>query len=297
MLQASHRSELGRSKDLPSKPPRYAGSAFAYPHIFLFCAFDPMMRLYIVSDGMCPFGGHVDFRLLYIYKEIQMKHGFWLIAMACTLALTGCKKDKKHHYGPHHHSGMTHDFSDTKKFAKMFDNPKRNAWQKPQEVVRLLELKPGMHVADIGAGTGYFLPHLIKGLSGKGMVYGLDVNKHMVKHMQDRIKKAGWKNVVARKIPGDTPDLKDGSIDRIIIVNTWHHIPKRVAYSKKLHAALRKNGAVYVIDFTKDSKHGPSKKHRLSPELVVKELKAAGLKTTIMKETLPNQYIVRGSKS
>lgn len=223
----------------------------------------------------------------------------WVAVAVMCVAVVGCKKKEKghHHFGPGHGVGMTHDFSDVKKFAKMFESAKRTKWQKPDEVIKLLDLKPGMQVADIGAGTGYFLPYLAKALDGKGKVEGLDINEHMVKYMQKRIKKAGWKHVVARKIAGDDPQIKAGSTDRIIIVNTWHHIPKRVAYSKKLAAALSEQGAVYIIDFTKDAPIGPGKKHRVTPEQVAKELKAAGLKATVMKESLPHQYVVKGSKS
>lgn len=192
--------------------------------------------------------------------------------------------------------GMQHDFSDAEKWAQVFDDPSRAEWQKPQEVVGLMEIEPGMQVADIGAGTGYFLGYLAAAVGEEGRVLGLDPEQNLVDYMNKRAEQAGWKRVRAKVIPYDSPGLPDRSTDRILIVDTWHHIADRGSYSKKLAEALAEGGYVYVVDFTMESPVGPHKDHRLGPEQVMKELQEGGFTVELVDETLPNQYIVRGKK-
>ena len=202
----------------------------------------------------------------------------------------------------HQHGGhpggmdMHHDFSDAEKWAKVFDDPTRLEWQKPQDVVNLMEIEVGMEVADIGAGTGYFLGYLAAAVGPEGGVLGLDPEKNMVEFMNKKAATAGWKQVEARVIPFDSPGLHPASTDRILIVDTWHHIENRGAYAKKLAESLREGGAVFVVDFTLDSPVGPRKEHRLAAETVMQELKEGGLDPELLEESLPHQYIVRAKK-
>jgi len=187
-----------------------------------------------------------------------------------------------------------HDFSDAERFARIFDDPDRDQWQRPAEVVTLLELAPGMTVVDLGAGTGYFVPHLAEAVGPEGRVLALDVEPNMVRHMRARFEAAGLENVSARVVPPDRPGLEAGSVDRILIVDTWHHISQRERYAALLRESLRPGGAVYVVDFTTDSPHGPPVEMRLDAEQVSAELFAAGLEVEVLPESLPWQYVVRG---
>jgi SAM-dependent methyltransferase len=202
------------------------------------------------------------------------------------------------HHGDHHHGaqGFHMDFSEVERFARHFDSPDRDAWQKPNDVVKWIDLRPGHVVADIGAGTGYFLSYWSKAVGPKGRVLALDVEPNMVEYMNRRIRRSGLTNVEARIVAPDDPNLPDGGVDRIVIVDTWHHIDDRPLYTAKLARALSAGGSVAVVDFTLDSDMGPPKEHRLPPEDVVKELEAGGLRGEIVNETLPKQYVVRGTK-
>lgn len=214
--------------------------------------------------------------------------------------------DEGHEPGHHHHDDgrpgaahgghMAHRFDDPEYWSKRFDAPERDAWQKPAEVVAALELEPGMTVADIGAGTGYFLPHLSRAVGAGGKVLALDVEPKLVEHMKKRAETTGLANTEARLIPYDDPKLPAGETDRVIIVDTWHHIAARAAYARKVFEGLRPGGALYVVDFTVDSPHGPPKKHRIPAEVVVTTLKTAGFEAEVIEETLPRQFIVRGRR-
>lgn len=189
------------------------------------------------------------------------------------------------------------DFSNAQKFSKHFDDPARDAWQRPAEVMALLHIEPGSVVADIGAGTGYFVEHLSRAVGPNGTVLALDVEPNMVGFVEKRARERGLANVTARVVKYDDPGLGAGSVARVLIVNTWHHIDDRSRYAQKLAAALAPNGEVWVIDFTLESELGPPARHRLAPEQVVRELEGGGLRAEVVAdERLPNQYVVRAAR-
>jgi len=196
----------------------------------------------------------------------------------------------------HQGQGMHHDFSDVASFASRFEGPERRAWQKPEHVISLLAIEPGMTVVDIGAGTGFFAPYLAAAVGAGGRVLALDVEPNMVKHIEQRVEDEGLSSVEPKLIPYDDPQLMAGSVDRILIVDTWHHIDDRGAYSRKLLEALRPGGRVYVVDFTEESPVGPPRRHRLRSEQVAEELSAGGLEVSQLEEELPNQYVVMGRR-
>jgi ubiquinone/menaquinone biosynthesis C-methylase UbiE len=188
------------------------------------------------------------------------------------------------------------DFSEVERFAQHFDDPKRDAWQQPEEVVRLMNISAGQRVADIGAGTGYFVPYLSRAVGPTGKVLALDVELNMVRHLERRVRDQALRNVEPVHVPPGDPELAGGSVDRILIVNTWHHIGQRSAYAAKLARALKRGGSIWVVDFTLDSDIGPPSEHRLSPAQVATELSSAGLRAEIIRdEALPKQYVVQGS--
>lgn len=191
-----------------------------------------------------------------------------------------------------HGQGMHHDFSDVERYAERFEGPDRIAWQRPEHVVSLLQIRPGMTVVDLGAGTGFFEPYLAAAVGPDGRVLALDVEPAMVSHISQRVEEEGLGPVEARLVPYDDPELEAASVDRVLIVNTWHHIDDRALYAGKLKEALTENGRVYVVDFERDSPHGPPARHRLTAREVVAELEGGGLQATPIEEELPHQYIV-----
>lgn len=202
-----------------------------------------------------------------------------------------------HAHGDHAHGEpLVHRFQNAEQWAKDFDSPERDAWQKPAAVVASLEIKPGMTVADIGAGTGYFLPHLSRAVGASGRVLGLDIEPDMVAYMTKRAGREGLANVEARVVATDDPKLPPASVDRVLIVDTWHHIDQRVPYAQRLAQALKPGGAVFVVDFKRDAKRGPPPHHRLAPEQVKDELGKAGLTVSIIDAGLPEQYVVAGRR-
>ena len=188
---------------------------------------------------------------------------------------------------PHTHE---HRFENAAQWAKEFDDPRRDAWQKPHEVIGALALKPDAVIADIGSGTGYFsvrFSHMVP----KGRVYGLDTEPDMVKYLADRAKREGLGNVVAIQAePGD-PKLPE-KVDVVVLVDVYHHIGNRERYFDKLRASLKPGARVAVIDFRLASPQGPPRAARIAPEKVKSELKQAGYALDREHGFLPNQYFL-----
>src|SRR5439155_11893940 len=97
---------------------------------------------------------------------------------------------------PSHDATARHSFADVEHWVGVFDDPARDAWQKPRELVAALGVRPGMTVADLGAGTGYFSRYLSSAVGPRGTVFAVDVEPNLVVHLRDRAEKEKTDNVV-----------------------------------------------------------------------------------------------------
>lgn len=186
---------------------------------------------------------------------------------------------------------MHHRFDDADRWAKVFDDPARDAWQQPDKVIGLLDLTPNMVVADIGAGTGYFTMRLARQVP-RGQVIATDIEADMIRYLDERAKREAITNVRALVTPPDDPQLGTRAIDRILVVDVWHHLDDRTAYARKLASALKPGGSIAIVDFKLDASRGPPKQHRLAPDAIIGDLRAAGLHAELAPLELPDQYVV-----
>lgn len=192
---------------------------------------------------------------------------------------------------------LVHRFEHAEQWSKELDEPSRDAWQKPAAVVAAMKIEPGMLIADIGAGTGYFESWLSRAVGPEGTVLALDIEPDMVRHLRERGEREHWQNVKPSVVAIDDPGLPPGKVDLILIVDTWHHMSAREQYAKKLRDALKPGGALFIVDFTMEAPRGPPKQHRLAPDGIARELSAAGLATEVLAVGLPDQYVVVGRRS
>ena len=194
------------------------------------------------------------------------------------------------------HEGHVHHFDNPEKYAKNWNSAERAEWQKPDEVIALMAITPGSAVADLGAGTGYFVSYLSAATGPTGKVHALDLEPTMLAWIADHAKKDGLTNVETHQVTFDSTGFEANTLDRLLTVNTWHHIENREAYAKHLFSVIKPGGKVVVVDFTKDAPEGPPAAMRLEPQVIIDELKAGGFSAELVTETLPRQYIVVGTK-
>jgi ubiquinone/menaquinone biosynthesis C-methylase UbiE len=184
-------------------------------------------------------------------------------------------------------------FDDPAYWSKVFDDPGRAAWQKPEELVAALGLRPGQCVADLGAGTGYFSRLLSAAVGPTGTVLAVDPEPNLVAHLRERAEREGSANVVPVLASLDNPRLPAGLVDVVLIVDTFHHIDDRVAYFRRLRQALRPPGRIAIVDWQKrELPVGPEMDHKLAREQVVREMETAGYRLVEEPSILPYQYFL-----
>jgi len=185
---------------------------------------------------------------------------------------------------------MPHDFND-QKWIGILNDPKRDEWQKPSLVVDQLNLQENDVVADLGAGAGYFVAHLAPKIKN-GKVYALDVAPQLLDHIKSESEKNQWKQVETVQITDQDLKLSNQSLDKLLIVNTWHHLPQTKEYAQKVGNLLKSGGKLYLVEFTMEAEQGPPKEHRIEPKTLIKQWQDAGFKAEEVKVALPQQYMV-----
>jgi len=161
--------------------------------------------------------------------------------------------------------------------AQMNQNRGRDSWQKPDEVLKAINLRPGQVIADIGAGDGYFTRRFAEAVGPGGKAIGIDVDPSAVRAMTADAQKLGLTNYEARLVPAEDPMLAPESVEVIFVCDTYHHIDNRIPYFTRIKAALRPGGRLLIIDFPRTTQ---TTSHNVNREELVKELEQAGYRLT-----------------
>jgi cyclopropane fatty-acyl-phospholipid synthase-like methyltransferase len=195
----------------------------------------------------------------------------------------------KHHEYIHHEGH--HRFEDAEAWAKLFEGPKRDAWQKPDTLIKTLNLKQDMIIADIGSATGYFPVRFAKAVPN-GKVYGIDIEKTMVDYLNERARRENLPNLLSILAQPEDPKLPE-PVDLVFICNTYHHIGDREIYFEKLKKYLLPGAQLVIVDFKKgDLPIGPPDHMKLSPEEVISELCGTDYNLVQNHTFLPYQYVL-----
>jgi len=195
---------------------------------------------------------------------------------------------------PHAHAQRPtadHRFDDAEAWSKVFDDPKRDAWQRPAALVAALGIEPDEVVVDLGTGTGYFLESLSRAVP-QGRVIAVDVEPNLLAFVERRVARQKLTNVVWRLAEKDDPKLVE-RLDLVLVVDTYHHIGERSSYFKRLAKQLSPRGRVAIVDFRMGHfPVGPDDSHKLAPEVVEREMKLGGYALCKSWDGLPYQYVL-----
>ncbi|WP_406700006.1 methyltransferase [Singulisphaera sp. Ch08] len=194
------------------------------------------------------------------------------------------------------HGNHKHAFTDPAESAKKWNDPERDKWQRPEEIVAALALKPGATVADIGAGTGYMVAPLSKAVGKGGTVIAIDSSASMVEYLKKQSADLGPAVIVPRKVGPDDPELQAAGVDAVLTLDTWHHVKGREAYARKVYEGLKRGGRFVVVDYEVGAETGPPKEMRLAAGRIVEQLEAGGFRAAVVRESMSRHYMVVGHK-
>lgn len=168
----------------------------------------------------------------------------------------------------------------------------RDEWQKPDEVIALLGVDEGAHVADVGAGGGYFTFKLASVVGETGRVYAVDVDDDMVAYLKERAEADGLANIEVIRGEFDDPLLPDGRIDLVLTSNTYHHIEQRSEYFARLLADLAPGGRVVILELNDHSWFPRTFGHMTPKQMIVDEMTAAGYRLVDDFDIVERQHFV-----
>jgi ubiquinone/menaquinone biosynthesis C-methylase UbiE len=173
------------------------------------------------------------------------------------------------------------------------EHPRRVRWQKPAAVLRVLGIRRGEVVADVGAGPGYWTVRLARAVGPSGRVFAVEPEIAVIEVLRRRLAAARTRNVTPVLGEADDPRLPVRSCDLVLLVNTYHHFADGIAFLRRLAAALKRGGRVVNIDFARRrTPVGPPVEHRIAREAFLRAARRAGLELVGEHRFLPYQYFV-----
>jgi ubiquinone/menaquinone biosynthesis C-methylase UbiE len=184
-----------------------------------------------------------------------------------------------------------------KSVANTLGAPSRDEIQKPGQLVKVMQLKPGMTVADIGTGIGYMLPFLSRAVGPEGKVIAEDIFDDFLASAKQRAEDQKLQNVTFVKGTETDPNLPEGALDRVLALDVYHHFDYPEKMLAAVHKALKPDGRLVVVEYYKRPEampNGRAMTHiRLDMPDVIKEIEANHFRLVSERETIKNsQYML-----
>lgn len=188
---------------------------------------------------------------------------------------------------------------DVKDAIKRFEGESREIAANAKEIVTACKIKPGMSVADVGAGTGLFTRKFASEVGDKGKVYAVDIASNFLRHIEKSCGEDKIKNVETVLCDQFSTKLPVNSVDIVFICDTYHHFEFPQRTLKSIHEALKPEGRIILIDFHRIA--GKSSEFvmghvRAGQEVFVEEIKSAGFKVIGEEKFLKENYFVQFEK-
>jgi predicted methyltransferase len=170
---------------------------------------------------------------------------------------------------------------DFAQWVERFESPGREVYDQRMAIVAASGVKPGMRVADIGAGTGLFTLLFARVVGPSGQVYAVDISPTFTDNIHKRARSEGLNNIHAVVNTQNDARLAANSIDLAFVCDTYHHFEQPHAMLASLYRALKADGTLVIIDFVRveGQSSGWVLDHvRTGKETVIREVEAAGFK-------------------
>lgn len=190
---------------------------------------------------------------LFLCDLCVVRRAVWSVVLALLVAVDSAAIAQDHHH-PGQITPVAKKLNevfggDAAAAAKGLESPGRALFDKRFEVVDLLDLKPGMTIADVGAGSGLFTRLFAQRVGPTGTAYGVEISKDLVDYIAKTSANQGLRNVKAILGTPDSPKLADGSVDIVFVADSYHHFEYPREMLSGIKRALRPGGVFWLIDW------------------------------------------------
>ena len=180
------------------------------------------------------------------------------------------------------------------------ERPEREIEENTTMLLKYLDLKSGMRIADIGAGSGYYT-RMLSTRIGNGKVYAVDIEPEMIAYLKEKIKKEKLSNISTVLGTEKSVSLPAESMDMMLLVDVYHEFSFPYEMALSMYKSLKPKGKLVLVEFRTEDDAVPIKTiHKMSEAQAVKELKAAGFRLEKNIGNLPWQhcmvFVKEGSK-
>lgn len=176
-----------------------------------------------------------------------------------------------------------------------YESENRDKWQKPAKVVEALGIQPGWVIADIGTGSGYFVPYFSRAAGSHGRVFAVDIQQEMLALVERKVDELHLTNVTTVLSYEDETRLEADSVDLAILVDVFHELGSPKGLLSDLGKVLKPDGRLAIIDYYRDKEVpgiGPPIRYRVPERRLIAEVQDAGFKLTEQHRFLPYQYFL-----
>ena len=189
--------------------------------------------------------------------------------------------------------------ADVRRWRGVFERDGREVWDRRHDILAALNLKPGTAIADIGAGTGFFVMLCAEAVGPKGRVYAVDITRNFIDAIRTRANGMGYRNVIGVVNSARSVLLPVNSIDLAFSSDTYHHFEYPDSTLASIHAALKPGGELVVVDFKRIP--GVSVPWvighvRAGEDVVAREIEQAGFDLIERKDFMQTQFYLRFRK-
>jgi SAM-dependent methyltransferase len=224
----------------------------------------------------------------------------WLLclALACLGSAEVPSTSKENSVRPGVNENFLSKDLDVERFVKIFEGESREVSVQRENIAAALAVSPGMTVADIGAGTGLFLPDFDRGVGSEGRVYAVEISPQFLEHLRARVEREKLSRVEVVKGLEDSVELPAASVDVAFVCDTYHHFEFPQSTLESLFSAIRPGGSLVVLDFKRipgESRKWVLEHVRAGKEVFREEIESAGFQfeRDVAVEGLKENYVIR----
>lgn len=216
----------------------------------------------------------------------------YFIFLSCLLSIASISAEQNSNPG----INRPYQNAEYEDWVGVFESRGREVYEKRHEVVRELNIRPGMDIADVGAGTGFYSLIFAQQVGKTGKVYAVDIAEDFIRNIEQRAEQQGLHNIIGIISEQKDTRLAVKSVDLVFVCATYHHFEYPQSMLASIWRALRPGGELVVIDFRKQ--HGVSSSWVMShvrnnKQAAIQEIEQAGFKLEADSDLLKSNYFLR----